>query len=231
MRAKMAVVPGLISCLMAGCAQMDNMLNPMPTTKGSRVAEKLREIPAPNPERVKTVTIYRFENKTGYPHGLALSNGMTDQLITSLVKTRHFKVVERSNLGDLMTEKQLQQSGAASGDAAQTKLAGAQLIFAGAVTELDETGGGRIGISRWGNRFGLDTRTAQVGLDLRVINAATGEILDAIDVRRQVRKSGVSAGHRWGIGGGVTISNAMDLAVRETLDEAVYQLVTRYGAN
>lgn len=231
MRALTALPVGLAVCVLAGCTQFDNMINPMPTTKGSRVATKLREIPPPDPAKVKTITVYRFENKTAYPYGGVLSNGMTDQLITALVKTGHFQVVERATLDDLMTEKELQRSGEASGRAADTKLKGAQLIFAGAVTELDETGGGQLGIARWGTRLGVNTRTAQVGLDMRIIDAGTGAILDSLDVRRKVRKSGLSAGHRWGISGGVQISNAMDLAVRETLDEAVYLLVTKFGAN
>ena len=231
MRATITVAAILVCGYMAGCAQLDALLNPMPTTEGSRVTQKLRSIPAADPAKVKTVTVYRFKNKTGFPHGLALSNGMTDQLITALVKTGHFKVVERAELGDVMTEKQLQKSGAATGDAGKTKLMGAQLIFAGAVTELDETGGANVGFGHWGTTVGIKTMTAQVGLDMRVIDSGTGQVLDSIDVRRKVRKSGFSAGHKWGIGGGVKISNAMDLAVRETLEEAVYQLVTRYGAN
>ena len=230
MRVIMVAVAGSVVCLFAGCSDLNNAFNPMPTTAGSRVAPKLSQLPRPNPENVKIVTVYRFENKTKFVYGSELSNGMTDQLITALVKTRHFRVVERAMLDDLMAEKQLQQSGAASGQAATTKLLGAQLIFAGSVTELDETGGGQLGIARWGGALAISTKTAQVGLDLRVIDAATGEILDSIDVRRTVRKSGISAGHRWGIGGSFSISNAMDLAVRECLDEAVYQLVTRFGA-
>ncbi|MHC4592212.1 MAG: hypothetical protein ACYS8L_05900, partial [Planctomycetota bacterium] len=61
--------------------------------------------------------------------------------------------------------------------------------------------------------------------------AGTGRILDSIDVRRKVRSTGVAAGHTWGISGSVNITNALDLAIRETLDEAVYQLVTRFGAS
>ncbi len=230
MRVMMYAVVGSVVCVLAGCSDLDNAFNPTPTTAGSRVAPKLRELPAPNPNNVKIVTVYRFENKTKFVYGSEISNGMTDQLITGLVKTRHFRVVERAKLDDLMTEKDLQQNGAASGQASTTKLLGAQLIFAGAVTELDETGGGQIGIAHWGGALGISSKTAQVGLDLRVIDAATGEILDSIDVRRKVRKSGISAGHRWGIGGSFSISNAMDLAVRECLDEAVFQIVSRYGA-
>ncbi|MHC5034544.1 MAG: CsgG/HfaB family protein [Planctomycetota bacterium] len=231
MRTALLVVLGVICCTVTGCQQIESFLNPSPTTEGSRVAEKLRDIPPPNPAKVKTVTVYRFQNKTGFPHGLAISNGMTDQLITALVKTRHFDVVERAELGDVMEEKHLQASGAAKGQAGKTKLAGAELIFAGSVTELDETGGGGVGLGHWGVGVDVRTATAQVGLDMRIIDAGTGRILDSIDVRRKVRRTGVTAGHTWGISGGVNITNALDLAIRETLDEAVYQLVTRFGAN
>jgi len=216
--------------LVAGCQQLQEVLNPMPTTEGSRVSEKLKQIPPPDPAKVKAVTVYRFKNKTGFPHGLALSNGMTDQLITALVKTGHFRVVERAEVGDVLMEKELQRAGEATGEAGATKMVGAQLIFAGAVTELSETGGMGVDLSHWGVDAGVESYTAQVGLDMRIIDAGSSVVLDSIDVRRTVRKTGIAAGHKWGVGGNVEISNAMDLAVRETLEEAVYQLVTRFGA-
>jgi len=230
MRVWLATAVALACAHSIGCADTGKVPNPAPTTKGSRVSTKLRAIPAPDPSNVKTVTVYRFENKTAYAYGHALSEGMTDQLITSLVKTGHFKVVERAVVDDVMTEKSLQQSGAATGQAGQTKLTGAQLIFAGAVTELDEKGCGGLRIARRGVGVGVQSTTAQVGLDMRVIDAGTGEIIDSIDARREVRKSGVSAGHHWSVRSGVEISDALGLAVHETLDEAAYQIVTRYGA-
>lgn len=220
----------IVCSLSVGCQQIDQVLNPMPTTQGSRVSDKLGSIPRPDPANVKTVTVYRFTNKTGFPHGLAISNGMTEQLITALVKTGHFKVVERAELGDVGMEKQLQASGQASGDAGTTQMMGAELIFAGAVTELDETGGGSLAVGHGNLGVGLRTVTAQVGLDMRVIDVGTSQILDSIDVRRKVRRSGMTAAHTWGVSAGVEISNALDLAIRETVEEAVYQLVTRYGA-
>ena len=49
-------------------------------------------------------------------------------------------------------------------------------------------------------------------------------------MRREVRKTGFSVGYRWRFGANFRMSNAMDLAVREVIEEAVYQLVMRYGA-
>jgi curli production assembly/transport component CsgG/holdfast attachment protein HfaB len=229
MRAILVMLATALCAAGTGCASLNEFMNPSPTTRGSRVTETLRTIPAPDPAKVRTVTVYRFENKTGFPHGLAITNGMTDQLITALFKTGHFRVVERAVLRDLATEKKLQSSGAATGEAGATKLVGAQLIFAGAVTELDDVGGGGIGLDKWGVNVGAKVRTAQVGLDMRIVDAGTGEILGAIDVRRKVRKTGMRAG-AWGVSGNVTISNAMDLAIRETLEEAVYELVMNFGA-
>jgi len=229
MRIATAVLEVAIGLALAGCESLNEFINPTATTEGSRVSEKLRSIPAPDPAKVKTVTVYRFENKTGWPQGLSISNGMTDQLITALVKTGHFRVAERAELGDVMTERALQQSGQATGDVGETKLAGASLIFKGAVTELDESDSGGLSFGRHGAHIGGRMVSAQVGLDMRIVSAADGVILDSIDVRREVRKTGMRAG-AWGVHGDVQVSNAMDLAIRETIEEAVYQLVTKHGA-
>ena len=230
MRWALPMLAAIALSAQTGCESVGGFLNPSPTTEGSRVSETLGDLPRPNPDKIKAVTVYRFKNKTGFPKGLSISHGMTDQLITALVKTRHFRVVERAELRDVVTERNLQGSGVATGDAGATKLRGADLIFAGAVTELDETSGGGVNLRRFGVSLGATMRSAQVGLDMRIIDPATGDILDSIDVRRTVRKTGMRAG-AWGVSGKVKISNAMDLAIRETLEEAVYQLVTRYGAN
>ena len=87
MRSILATLLALACTAMFGCS----LLNPTPTTEGSRISEKLGNLPSPDPAKRRTVTVYRFENKTGFPHGLAISHGMSDQLTTALVKSHHFK--------------------------------------------------------------------------------------------------------------------------------------------
>jgi curli biogenesis system outer membrane secretion channel CsgG len=228
MRTVAAALALAMGLALLGCEGMNEFLNPSPTTQGSRVSEKLREIPPPAPDQVKTVTVYQFENKTGWPKGLAISNGMTDQFITALIKTGYFQVANRADLSQIMTERSLQQSGQATSEVGSTKLAGASLIFAGAVTELDEKGGIGLGIGGHSGHIGAEMVRAQVGIDVRVTDVATGLVIDSIDVRREVRKTGMSAGG-YGVHGEVEMSNAMDLAIRETIEEAVYQIVMKYG--
>ena len=116
----------------------------------------------------------------------------------------------------------------ATGDAGKKKLIGAGYIFAGAVTELSEKDSAGLNVSRTVN-LGFKTVTARVAVDLRVTDAATGEILAAIPVAKTVRKTGMNAGYK-GVGGNTTISNALDLAIRETLDQAVFEVVKQFGA-
>jgi curli biogenesis system outer membrane secretion channel CsgG len=219
-------------CMLAlGCAQVGEYMNPSPTTGDNTAsAQKLRSIPPPDPAHVKTVTVYDIQDKTGWQWAGEITQGMTDQLITALIKTHHFQVVERATLGDVMTERNLQASGEASGGASDSQLAGAQYIFAGATTELDETGGGGIGVGGWGGRLNVDRHTASVGLDIRVIDVNTGVIVDSIDVRKTVASTGFGGGYKWAVSANYRVSNAMDQAVRQCIEEAVYQLVARYGA-
>ena len=230
MRACSMILVVLVCSVLVGCQAIEQALNPMPTTEGSRISEKLRSIPPPDPAKVKTVTVYRFKNSVGFVHGLTLTQGMTDQLVTALVKTGHFKVVERDRLNEIRTEKNLQRTGEATGTAGATKLAGADLIFAGSLTEFDQKGGGGIRLGHHGYRVGARMHRAQIGIDMRVYDPGTGVVKDSIDVRREVRKTGFSVGYRWRFGANFRMSNAMDLAVREVIEEAVYQLVMRYGA-
>ena len=230
MRLAMMILAVAVCCVALGCASVDEFLNPSATTEGgSRVTSKLRALPKPDPALKKTITVYRFQNKTSFLAGLHITNGMTDQLITGLVKSGHFKVVERNTLGDLMTEKALQKSGEATGSAAGKKITGADLIVTGAVTELDQTSMGGVNVGGWHGRVGVDLHSATVALDLRIIDAGTSEIVDSIDVRKKLRKAGISGGYHWSHAK-IKVSNALDLAIRECLEEAVYEMVIRHGA-
>jgi hypothetical protein len=64
---------------------------------------------------------------------------------------------------------------------------------------------------------------------MRVIDAATGVVIDSIPVRKTCRELGLRA-RVGGLYGGAKTSAQMDKAIRETIEEAVYQLVTNYGA-
>ncbi|MFO7898597.1 MAG: CsgG/HfaB family protein [Planctomycetota bacterium] len=228
MRILTTALLALLVAASSGCRTVEEFLNPTPQTGTTRVTPKLDQFPPLPHSQRRPVAVYEFTNKTGFPHGLKITNGMTEMLITALVRTKQFRVLDRAALDQLMTEKRLQRSGEATGEAGTTKMTGAAFLITGAVTELSQKDSAGFQLNK-----SLDIRfrtmTAEVALDLRITDAATSEVLASIPIRKTLRKTGLAAGHEWGVGGDVQISNALDRAIRETLEEAVYQVLQEEG--
>lgn len=138
------------------------------------------------------VTIYEF--RSGLP---SLSGATaTDMFTTALVRTGRFRVVERSRMdAGVVREKQLQQSGWASGGAAQQQLRGAQYVFEGVVSQANVAEqGGSGGVNVAGMQVGGGSSRDSIVIDVRMIDAGSGEVVDAVTVRKPIvaSNSGVS---------------------------------------
>jgi curli biogenesis system outer membrane secretion channel CsgG len=212
-----------------------------PEVDNSTTTQKLQSLPRKAGPR-KGVTIYEFRSTVQE----VSAEMAADMFATALIKSGAFRVLERQRLSEgVMRERQLNAQGMTSGEVANRQLQAADYIFEGAVTEANaqESGTG-IGAAFRGLGLGSNTQKAQIGLDLRVISAATGEVLDSVNVRKKVDESGISVS---GIGQFVQSISSKDLhgadldvahgrkegvdkALRECIEEAVYQLVNRYGA-
>jgi curli biogenesis system outer membrane secretion channel CsgG len=152
----------------------------------------------------KRVAVMDFDDKTG--HGAwDIGSGMADMLTTALVKSGKFMVIERQQIEAVMKEQALGLSGAVTPQSAAQvgKLLGVELMVVGSVNEFGEKEnqvGGSIG-SRLGgpmgglNRLGVETKTARVGLDIRLVNTTTGEIVAAEGIAEEESKKGVDIGH------------------------------------
>jgi curli biogenesis system outer membrane secretion channel CsgG len=123
----------------------------------------------------KRVAVINFEDRSGYGHNIG--QGVADMLVTSLVESDKFTVVEREELDVILKEQGLGQTGLVTPQSAAKvgQLLGLQRIITGSITEFgskqDKVGGG-IG----GFNIGVSTTTARVVVDLRIINVNTGEI-------------------------------------------------------
>lgn len=145
----------------------------------------------------KRVAVFEFEDKTDHRvrwwTGQSVGRGMADMLVTSLVKSGRYRVIERQEIDKIINEQQLGQSGMVTAQSAAkvSQLLGVEIAIIGSVTEFghqrSDTGGRvkRIGV-------GVSKMAATVGLDIRFINTSTGEILAAENIRRQKSKKGLS---------------------------------------
>lgn len=152
----------------------------------------------------KRLAVMDFDDKTG--HGSwHIGSGMADMLTTALVKSGKFMVIERQQLEAVMKEQAMGLSGAITPQSAAQvgKLLGVELMVIGSVNEFGEKEGrvgGSVG-SRLGgklggiNRVGVESKTARVGLDIRLVNTTTGEIVAAEGIAEEESKKGLDVGH------------------------------------
>jgi len=147
----------------------------------------------------KRVAVFSFEDKSGHRHrwwtGQPVGEGMSDMLVTALVKTGHYQVMERQEMNKIMQEQQLGMSGVVTQQtAAQVgKALGVELAIFGSVTEFGYTESSK-GIRLKNKGFGIGGKSskATVAIDIRFVNTTTGEIVSAENVRKEESKRGLS---------------------------------------
>ncbi len=211
-----------------------------PKVDDSPTTRKLESLPVrkgPKP----TVTIYQFNSTV--PEISPAS--ATDMFITALIKSHTFAVLERQRLEEsVYREKQLNQQGMTTGDTARQRLTGADYIFVGTVTEANAQAS-RTGVAGTFRGLGLESsgEKAEIGLDIRVLDARTGAVLDAVNVRKEVKEGGFSISGVGSLLSGLTKKSlkgadvglardskeGIDKALRACIEEAIYELARRYG--
>ncbi|HKK05368.1 MAG TPA: CsgG/HfaB family protein [Gammaproteobacteria bacterium] len=225
-----AVALGLSGCMTPSQPHADN----------SVTTHRLASLPPPNGP-AKKVTIYQFTSSVPEVGAQAA----TDMFTTALVKSHRFAVLERQRLSEgVLREKQMNSQGMTTGNVGQTALAGADYIFHGTVSEANANASSN-GVGATVRGLGVETSGAKavIAVDVRVVDAHNGAVLDAVDVRRAVKQGGVGVS---GIGSflqsftktdlqGADASvhssrkEGVDRALRECIEEAVYQVAKRFG--
>lgn len=165
---------------LSGCAA--TMGVKMKQDVSANVTEKV-ESKYTGPKR--RVGVIDFENKTAYGQ-TRLGQAASDILITELVKTGKFIVVEREKVNKLLEEQKLGLTGAIDPNTAAQmgKVLGLNAIVTGAISNF--------GVRTTGSDY-LITQTkrqeATCTIDVRVVDAETGQILFA-DSGKGVSKVG-----------------------------------------
>jgi outer membrane protein OmpA-like peptidoglycan-associated protein/curli biogenesis system outer membrane secretion channel CsgG len=176
-----------------------------------------------------------------------IGKGITQLLVTDLVKNGTFSVIERSALDKVLAEQSFSNSNRADPASAARigKILGVDYIIVGSITEFgNETNKQNVGGS--GGNFhgfgiggvGHSNSKANVAIDARVINIDTAEILAAAEGKGESSRSGVSllgGGGNWnGFGSGNVdfgSSNFQNTIIGEATKKAVDNLAGDLAAN
>lgn len=240
LRTSMAVA--LVCAAAFGCAGSLPLANPA-QADASAGAQALKKLPRKAGERV-AVTIYEFRSEVPALN----ARTATDMFKTALVASGRFRVVERARLNEgVARERQLQAGGHAGGRAAEQPLRGARYVFEGAVTEANSGEQGRsAAVNVAGMQIGGGASRDSIAVDVRIVDAATGDVVDALTVKKIVAADETSVS---GVGSLLSTmmgrrgkyspytpdvqaqqrrAEGIDGAVRAAIDEAVLQLAKRF---
>jgi curli biogenesis system outer membrane secretion channel CsgG len=221
------------AALVSGCATTPT---PAPALVPATLIQLAPALPA-GPK--KRVAVIRFENVSKFAEQYGawdLGGGLAAQLTTALVECGHFVVVERAALADVLREQEMAMEKVVSKESATKvgQLLGAQLLVKGSVTEFEQAAGGgglKIGIGLPIPGLGIggagNVVQAHVGIDLRLIDTASGEVIRSVRAEGKASKTGVAVGidvHNVSFGGDAFKVTPLGIATREAIERAVHAI-------
>jgi curli biogenesis system outer membrane secretion channel CsgG len=177
--------------------------------------------------------------------------GATDMFIAALVKSRKFRVLERSRMAEgVGAEKALNQQGMTTGQVGQSQYLGATYVFEATISEAsagDQKGAFTMGVA--GAAAGRGWSSDSIAIDVRVTDVDSGIVVDAVTVRKELKSvetkaAGVTSALAnlltRGRGGAVAEAltpndqyinarkDSVDKTLRDAIDEAVNELAKRF---
>jgi curli production assembly/transport component CsgG len=186
MKHVLALVVGAAMAV-AGCA--DQPVSQRPVVDTGPGVQALKQLPRKAGERVP-VSIYDFRSSMSE----ITSRGATDMFKTALVQSGQFRVVERARLeAGVLTERQLAAQGISKAGAPQQPLREARYLFEGAITDASSGETQRaVGVGIAGAEVSGGTGRDAIGIDVRVVDVATGDVVDVISVRKSIASDSAS---------------------------------------
>jgi curli biogenesis system outer membrane secretion channel CsgG len=201
------------------------------------------------PTRKPRIAVMDFDYATVHTYSAAIfgsdvdiGKGIADLLVTNLVKDGSYSVIERKALDKLMAEQNFSNSNRADPTSAAKlgKMLGVDAILVGSITEFGNEkenkniGGGGGGWRGYGlGGIGHSKSNANVGIDARLVNVDTGEILAVAEGKGQSSRSSTSLlggggnWHGWGNGNvDFGSSDFQNTIIGEATKQAVDNLTT-----
>ncbi|PLW67123.1 CsgG/HfaB family protein [Pseudohalioglobus lutimaris] len=192
-------------------------------------AEEGQPLTYSGPKQV--VAVLPFENRVkGVPQNWKLGEGLSEILITELINSGRFLLVERESIQAIVREQELGMSGLVQQETAVStgQLSGAQFMIKGAITEFNaEAGGGGLSVGFREGEAGVKSRTAYVGIDVRIVDNLTGQIHSSYNASGTAKSRGASAAASitgsddFKIGASAFYSTALGIATREAVEKIV----------
>jgi curli biogenesis system outer membrane secretion channel CsgG len=187
--------------------------------------------PLPEEMHAPVVAVTSFENRAGFEGQWKLGDGMADLLVSELVLSRNFVVVERQHFEKVVGEIQRQQSSLfrTEGKTPIGRMKNAQYLIRGVITDFSQTGGSSFFLSNLRSLFLMGrSHTARVSLALTLVDVETGQILSSVQSIGLVRtrEAFIESSYKGvSFGGEVFFATPLGKATARAIEGGVNQIV------
>lgn len=198
----------------AGCASSSAQV--VSSSNGPTLREA-QQAPSNGPKQRIAVSSF-----SGGPSGVG--QGLTDMLVDSLFNSNRFIVLERERLKEVTEEQDLSNSSRFRKDTAVPLggMEGAQLLVRGSVTTFEPN-------CKGGSIIVASAKEACIAINLRIIDAETGRVVNATTVQGTSGSTGVGLVHTSSalpIGLGAYNKTPMETAMRNCIEAAVQSIAS-----
>lgn len=128
------------------------------------------------------VAVASFENRSSFEGQWKLGPGMADLLVSELVDSRNFVVLERGSLDKVVDEisRQSNRLFRPEGRVDEGRLDNAHYLIRGVITDFSQSSGGSFWLGLRHLFIGSGGYTARVGLTLTIVDIESGRIVDSV---------------------------------------------------
>jgi len=219
----------LIALSLVGCKSQ--------TVKSTVTAEQRAAVSCSGPKMRVAVMPVGATGKLGSFEGYDVGEALSSQLTTALQQTDCFIVTERTALSHILREQELGLAGVTNPETAPQsgRVAAAQVLVKADITEFEpqqESGGLNFGLASaklpFGLRLGGSGGTSHVAIDLRLLDATTGEVLFTRRVEADSDSRGLALGldfKQFTVGGDKFYKTPLGQATRVALNDAVFYVI------
>lgn len=164
-----------------------------------------------------------------------VGKGVSDELVTALVESQRFRVIERDQIDRILEEQRFGASGLVdSGTAAKLgQILGVQYLVMGKVTNFSfkTQGGGFANTQGFG--LAIKTTTALVTIDARLVDTSSAEIVAAITGKGEKKETSMGVMANWNamaFGSGEFRKTSLGAALRDAVNQVADGLAEKaYG--
>lgn len=159
-----------------------------------------------------------------------VGKGISNELVTELLKTNKFRLIEREQIDKVIEEQDFGESGRVDTKSAAKigKILGVQFLVMGRVTEFSLKSSEVGGLSlKNGVGLGVKSTNAIVAIDARLVDTSSAEIIASVTGKGNKRNTNLSVAVEWeaiSFGSDEFRQTNLGVAMREAVASAAQQL-------